>query len=1083
MPSLRPATGRPRALGARPARRDPGPAGADDRRVVGRRGAAPVGLGRRAHRPAQRPARGVRAAGVAGQPAAPRSLLHPRRGPARRSRPCARRRCASPADRAAALAARRSRRRHRRRLRRLARRRRPARRGHGVGRARHAVRAHRARPARRPLGAPRRPVARRRPRRARRGDAADLPARRRRPDHGRRHPRRDGRRRRPPPPRRPPTGGRTCRPAATPATAAARAVFRALAVARSADRRPRRRPPRRGRRARRPLRPPPPAAARRAGRRCPASASSSPTTPTTTGRSASSSSTRSTPGAGARPRTCGTPPRWPSSWPAATSTSASSRPSSASWPRPLAGCVDVAADLATRPRAGVARARPSRTPSGSSSRRRPSSIASASTSIGPERLVRAGVAGARHGDAGAAVRPPGAASGARPSSSGGWSSPTTTARPPSPPPSWPAPSAAGATLLHTGRRWVRIDPAALRRARRRLDEHQRDHARVDAVTLLRLAGDGEVDVAGAGADRRRGRPTLLAGLPDERLAEEHEDRRRSSASCARTSAAAWAGCGSSTASASAAAWPTTWASARRPPRSPTCSTRPGPHLVVCPLSVVHNWQAEAARFTPALRVVVHHGADRGAGRRRARRRRPRRHDLRPAAARPRAPRRRRRGRRSSLDEAQMIKNPATHAAKAAAGAAAPARSWPSPARRWRTASPSCGRSSTPSTPGCSAAASASATASASRSSATATATPRPACGASPSRSCCAARKADRSLVPDLPGQDRADRLGRADPRAGRAVPARRRPAARRRRGDDGHEAPRPRARRAHPAQADLQPPGPRARRRLPPRRPLGQAGPLRRARRRAARRRRAGARVHPVPARWASCCGATPPSASTCACRSSTAACRGPAGTRWSPTSRPALGPPLLLVSLKAGGTGLNLTAASQVIHYDRWWNPAVEDQATDRAWRIGQGRTVVVHKLVCEGTVEERIAALIDQKRALADAVVGSGESWLSELSTAELRELVALERSADDPAAARSIGPNPPGRLPAAMLRALAAELSDPGPVRPGQGLRPRRRGRRHRDRAGRGAGDDPGLAVRAVRGHRVRRPERRPRQPRSA
>ncbi len=104
-------------------------------------------------------------------------------------------------------------------------------------------------------------------------------------------------------------------------------------------------------------------------------------------------------------------------------------------------------------------------------------------------------------------------------------------------------------------------------------------------------------------------------------------------------------------------------------------------------------------------------------------------------------------------------------------------------------------------------------------------------------------------------------------------------------------------------------------------------------------------------------------------------------------------GPPLLLISLKAGGTGLNLTAASQVIHYDRWWNPAVEDQATDRAWRIGQGRTVVVHKLVCEGTVEERIAALIDQKRALADAVVGSGEAWLSELSTAELRELVRLE------------------------------------------------------------------------------------------
>ena len=79
-------------------------------------------------------------------------------------------------------------------------------------------------------------------------------------------------------------------------------------------------------------------------------------------------------------------------------------------------------------------------------------------------------------------------------------------------------------------------------------------------------------------------------------------------------------------------------------------------------------------------------------------------------------------------------------------------------------------------------------------------------------------------------------------------------------------------------------------------------------------------------------------------------------------------------MSLKAGGTGLNLTAASQVIHYDRWWNPAVENQATDRAWRIGQQRTVLVHKLVCEGTVEERIDKLINDKQALADVVVGAG-------------------------------------------------------------------------------------------------------------
>ena len=107
-------------------------------------------------------------------------------------------------------------------------------------------------------------------------------------------------------------------------------------------------------------------------------------------------------------------------------------------------------------------------------------------------------------------------------------------------------------------------------------------------------------------------------------------------------------------------------------------------------------------------------------------------------------------------------------------------------------------------------------------------------------------------------------------------------------------------------------------------------------------------------------------------------------------------GPPVLLVSLKAGGTGLNLTAASHVIHLDRWWNPAVEDQATDRAYRIGQQRTVLVHKLVSTGTVEERIDAMITAKRALAERVVGSGEGWITELSTDDLREVIALRADA---------------------------------------------------------------------------------------
>jgi hypothetical protein len=103
---------------------------------------------------------------------------------------------------------------------------------------------------------------------------------------------------------------------------------------------------------------------------------------------------------------------------------------------------------------------------------------------------------------------------------------------------------------------------------------------------------------------------------------------------------------------------------------------------------------------------------------------------------------------------------------------------------------------------------------------------------------------------------------------------------------------------------------------------------------------------------------------------------------------------PVFLLSLKAGGVGLNLTRATHVLHYDRWWNPAVEDQATDRAYRIGQDRPVQVHRLVTEGTLEDRIAALLASKRGLAEAVVGAGEAWITELSDAELAELVSLQR-----------------------------------------------------------------------------------------
>ncbi|MDX2212881.1 MAG: DEAD/DEAH box helicase [Oculatellaceae cyanobacterium bins.114] len=106
--------------------------------------------------------------------------------------------------------------------------------------------------------------------------------------------------------------------------------------------------------------------------------------------------------------------------------------------------------------------------------------------------------------------------------------------------------------------------------------------------------------------------------------------------------------------------------------------------------------------------------------------------------------------------------------------------------------------------------------------------------------------------------------------------------------------------------------------------------------------------------------------------------------------------PRIFILSLKAGGVGLNLTRANHVFHFDRWWNPAVENQATDRVFRIGQTRNVQVHKFVCNGTLEERIHDLIESKKALSEQIVGTGENWLTELDTEQLRNLLLLDRTA---------------------------------------------------------------------------------------
>jgi hypothetical protein len=137
-------------------------------------------------------------------------------------------------------------------------------------------------------------------------------------------------------------------------------------------------------------------------------------------------------------------------------------------------------------------------------------------------------------------------------------------------------------------------------------------------------------------------------------------------------------------------------------------------------------------------------------------------------------------------------------------------------------------------------------------------------------------------------------------------------------------------------------------------------------------------------------------------------------------------GPRIFVLSVKAGGTGLNLTAANHVFHFDRWWNPAVEDQATDRAYRIGQKRAVQVHKLVCAGTVEEKIDRLLEQKRELASKVVGTGERWITELGTRELRDLFVLSEGAaagiDD---GDETTPAPPPQRRKAVRRSRRDEL----------------------------------------------------------
>jgi SNF2 family DNA or RNA helicase len=564
---------------------------------------------------------------------------------------------------------------------------------------------------------------------------------------------------------------------------------------------------------------------------------------------------------------------------------------------------------------------------------------------------------------------------------------------------------AGATLLHTGHRWVRIDADDLRRKRAKLTELQATKAVVTPIELLRLANDDELatDVRNVSDTSRASVEDhgdwireLLAGLPDERLDETHESvefvgelrhyQRRALSWLQFLARLGLGGCLADDMGLGKTA--TTLAH---------LVELPGPHLVVCPLSVVRNWSQEAARFTPKLEVKIHHGANRSQGI----------HDddslfasdperllvITTYGLLPRDLEHLGDVEWSTvvLDEAQMVKNPNTKAARAV-------RQLRAGQKLALTGTPVENRLSelwsildavNPGLLG-------------------SLQKFRERFGTPIERhgdEVAAARlrhitqpfilrrtKADKRLLPDLP--DKIEQIAYAKLTREQATLYQQvvdqllvdaeQAKGMRRRGLVLAALMRLKQICNHPAHALGD--GSRL---------AGRSGKLTRfdelvtelldADERAlvfTQFREMGEllRTHiseqyhfdaPFLHGGVSRTGRD----------------------RMVDAFQDGSGPPLLLVSLKAGGTGLNLTAASQVIHYDRWWNPAVEDQATDRAWRIGQDRTVNVHKLVCEGTVEERIGVVIDDKRKLAESVVGTGEAWLSELSTDELRDLVVLE------------------------------------------------------------------------------------------
>ncbi|MEP7112459.1 MAG: SNF2-related protein [Ilumatobacteraceae bacterium] len=568
-------------------------------------------------------------------------------------------------------------------------------------------------------------------------------------------------------------------------------------------------------------------------------------------------------------------------------------------------------------------------------------------------------------------------------------------------------AASGAGLINVNGRWVRLDRAEARRALANLAEHRRDHGELSTLELLRLAAElaAEAEDQPSGLTTADASPAiaatgwlgdLLQGLPDEALAEGIEPagfmatlrpyQRRGLGWLQFLYKLGLGGCLAD--DMGLGKTPTTLAH---------LAALPGPHLVICPLSVVRNWEAEAARFTPLLRVAVHHGATRSGAAAFANV--VAQHDLiittYHVAARDIDTLKAVQWTAVVLDEAQAVKNPETRTAKAL-------RTLPAVQHIALTGTPVENRLSE-------------------LWSIMSMVTPgllgnlnqfrhRFATPIERNHDLAAAEalrkltspfllrrtKADKSLVPDLP--DKVEQLAWASLTREQAsmyqgvvdqlLADAQQATGMRRRGLVLAALTRLKQICNHPAHA------------------LGDGSRL---------GGRSG-KLTRFDELITDLLDADEQALVFTQFREMGLLLQQHLNERFAlPTPflhggvsrkgrdrmvdefQTRSGSPLLLVSLRAGGTGLNLTAASRVVHYDRWWNPAVEDQATDRAWRIGQQRAVFVHKLVCQGTIEERVDAMINDKRALADAVIGTtGETWLSELSTDELRDLIVLDHHA---------------------------------------------------------------------------------------